>query len=213
MTIDYEKVLKNAGSKDTTAELVVKDTSNVKPLDFDITIVKSELGIEKVADIVKQAEGYVVETDAEAYKGVSMALSARKQGKDITKLRKELTEPALRFQKEAIKIEKEFTDQLSQVESDLFEKVEIYQEQRKATLKANGIIDESFENLKLELGSSTTKTYYEYKTIDENAVPRQYLRLDTKKIQEDIKDGIREIPGLDIYEVKKKTYRLNGRKK
>ena len=44
---------------------------------------------------------------------------------------------------------------------------------------------------------------WEFEIEDINKVPREYLTLDEKKVKDDLKMGIRNIPGLKIYE---KTY-------
>lgn len=214
--IDYDKVFEEMPTLEPKVNLEGQTlicTGAPKRVDFDVSVTKSEMGENKVREIVEKAEGFIVETDEEAQKGLSIALSARRRGKEISKLRKRLTEPALRFQKEAIKIEKEFTDQLDQVERDLFEKIEIYQEQRKASLATNNIIDDSFDKLKVDLGSSSVISYFEFKIENFDEIPKQYLKLDEKKLKEDIKNGIRNVPGVEIFEIKKKQYRLNGSKK
>lgn len=208
--IDYDKIIEESCNNVKSKLVPIK--VELEFVDFNVDIIKNELGTEKVSELVERAEGIIVETDADARNAVSTALSARKLGKEISKLRKEITEPALSFQKRAIAVEKEYISQLENVESGLFEKVEVYQTQRRESLEASGITDYSFENLKTDLGSCSTRSYFEFKIVDESLVPREYFKLDSVKLNEDIKNGIREIPGLEIQEIFKKQYRLSGKK-
>ncbi len=215
--IDYDEIFKKIGApaerKDIKPFNKLALATDKQITDFHIEIVQSKLGIDKVGEIIKQAEGFIVETDDEARKGLEIALSARKHSKEISKLRKEITRPATDFRKEAIKIEKDFTDKLSTVESELLEKIEIYQEQRKAAMEANDIIDVSFDTLNVDLGSSSVKSYFEFHIENFDEIPYEYLKLDEKKLNQAIKDGIRNVPGVKIVKIEKKQYRLNGRKK
>ena len=49
-------------------------------------------------------------------------------------------------------------------------------------------------------GSATTVKVYKFEVIDPQQVPREYLSVDEKKIRAAVKDGIRAIPGVNIYE-------------
>jgi len=215
--INYEAVFEEIDNKSKNNNEIT--IGNYKPITttlvvsenvFDIEVAKSRLGVDKVNELVQRASGFCIETDVEAEQGLSLALSTRKLKKDIEKNRKELTEPALKFQRTCIAIEKEYTEQLSDVESELLCLVEIYQEDRKLAMQESGIIDESFDNLKTEMGTSSIKSYFEYKIVDIEKIPKKYLKIDSKKVQEDVKNGIRNIEGLEIFEVKKHQFRLKS---
>jgi len=49
-------------------------------------------------------------------------------------------------------------------------------------------------------GSATTVKTWKFEVIDPQMVPREYLTVDEKKIRAAVKDGIRSIPGVNIYE-------------
>ena len=74
-------------------------------------------------------------------------------------------------------------------------------------------MDQKIDKLKDELGSLSTSSYYEYKVVDMKKVPLEYLKIDSAKVQQDLKDGVRNIDGLEIYEVKKSNLRLKGGRK
>lgn len=50
------------------------------------------------------------------------------------------------------------------------------------------------------LGTATTKTVWDFVIEDEAKIPREYLTVDTKKIRAVVKAGVREIPGVRIFE-------------
>lgn len=51
-----------------------------------------------------------------------------------------------------------------------------------------------------EAGMVYTQKRWAVKVIDESQVPREWLCIDQKKVNEAIKTGVREIPGLEIFE-------------
>lgn len=55
--------------------------------------------------------------------------------------------------------------------------------------------------------SSSLRKVWTYEITDENAVPRNYLMIDEKKVKQAIGAGVREIPGINIFQ----TEQLNLR--
>ena len=47
---------------------------------------------------------------------------------------------------------------------------------------------------------TTVRKNWDFKVITESKVPRVYLSLDTQKVRSAIRDGVRDIPGLEIYQ-------------
>ena len=221
-TVEAEGLTERASVKDCRAAPCIKGDMlipesgvivAVPPHQFDITAAKTKLGIEHVAAIVAQAEELpTIETDEDAHKGVSIALSARRLSKDIGTARRELTAPAVAFQKSLISLEKEYTEQLSDVESTLLSEVDEYQESRKKLLLEHNVIDPSADILDTAEGSSSVKSFYEFKIIDVKLIPAEFLKLDTTAINASIKKGIRNIPGIEIYKSQKRQYRLKSDK-
>jgi len=223
MTIDYEEFLKGfcvvvpehkEVKKNEEGLLIIEPKSYVNPTStFDAEFAKSQLGVDSVDELVEMATNFVVETDKEAQKGLSMALQARDLNKTIETTRKALVRPHIDFQKSLKTFADAFRMKLQEIEESLQKKVEDYQQKRKEDLKEHGIDDASFDTLSVEEGSSTTKTTWEFKLDDIEKVPMQYLQLNEKLVKEAIKLGHREIPGIEIFEVKKKRYKLKGAKK
>lgn len=49
-------------------------------------------------------------------------------------------------------------------------------------------------------GSATRRKTWTFEVVNAAAVPREYLAVDDKKIRQAVKDGAREIPGVNIFE-------------
>ena len=56
-------------------------------------------------------------------------------------------------------------------------------------------------------GTAHTRKVWEFKITDPAMVPAQYLVVDEKLIRADVAAGVREIPGVEIYQTEKMTYR------
>jgi len=62
------------------------------------------------------------------------------------------------------------------------------------------VIKSAPKTMQATLGSATMKTAWDFQVVDENLVPREYLVVDEKKIRAVVKAGIRNIPGVRIYQ-------------
>lgn len=222
MSVDYEAVLaKIDNEKCEKCEVVQyelpldKEDVIVRPVkfdlvntpQFDISVIKSKLGVSEVQDVVAQCDDFVVDTDEKAIKGVTLAMKARKVSSDITKARRRLTEPALLFQRNLIKVEKEYIGKLKDVEKELITKVEAYQDKRREALEELNIVDDSIDNISVDEASSHVVSEWTYTIEDTNEIPIEYMSPNTRAINESIKNGVREIPGLRIYHKQKRRYR------
>ena len=49
-------------------------------------------------------------------------------------------------------------------------------------------------------GTSSARTVWKWKLTDKDQVPREYLTVDRVLINEAVRNGLREIPGIEIYE-------------
>jgi hypothetical protein len=54
--------------------------------------------------------------------------------------------------------------------------------------------------VRTESGSASTRMVWKWKVSNDNAIPRDYLMVDGKAIDAAIKAGLREIPGISIFE-------------
>jgi len=55
-------------------------------------------------------------------------------------------------------------------------------------------------SVQTDYGKTFTKKVWTFEVQDESQVPREYLVVDQKKIRQAVKDGVREIPGVSIYQ-------------
>jgi len=54
--------------------------------------------------------------------------------------------------------------------------------------------------VRTEAGSATQRKVWKHEITDEAQVPREYLMIDEAKVRQAVKQGIREIPGVRIFE-------------
>ena len=68
--------------------------------------------------------------------------------------------------------------------------------------KVNAVIDNSEIKIDNTLGNSATsfRKYITFKIVDIQKVPAEFLSVDTKAVNTAIRNGVREIPGLEIFE-------------
>lgn len=57
------------------------------------------------------------------------------------------------------------------------------------------------------MGSATSKTVWDFDIIDEDQIPRAYLVVDQAKIRAVVKAGVREIPGVKIFQTEQLAVR------
>lgn len=56
------------------------------------------------------------------------------------------------------------------------------------------------KTIQASMGSATTRTTWDFQIVDESLIPREYMVVDEKKIRAVVKAGIRNIPGVNIYQ-------------
>jgi hypothetical protein len=61
--------------------------------------------------------------------------------------------------------------------------------------------------VRTESGSASSRKVWTFEVVDMAKVPRTHLTLDEKQVRADIDAGIREIPGIKIFEKEKNVYR------
>lgn len=62
------------------------------------------------------------------------------------------------------------------------------------------VVQSAPKTIRATLGSASTKTVWDFKITDESLIPREYLVVDEKKIRAVVKAGIRNIPGVAIFQ-------------
>jgi hypothetical protein len=164
--------------------------------------------------MVKEATGTQVQSEREAERILSYAGDARRLFKKIEAVRKELTEPARKLVASVNDKAKLFTDKLKEVETILIQKVEEW----KCSLRLKAVEEEAErEELEEVLGcnsvlapasppatlrgkgvTSYEKTEWTFEVTDVRLIPREYLMVDQAKIHSQIKNGVRQIPGIKM---------------
>lgn len=67
---------------------------------------------------------------------------------------------------------------------------------------------ERFDSLEVSEGKMTIKKYWDYEIMDSEEIPRAFLSVNDEAIEMSIKNGIRNIPGIRVFENEKITYRM-----
>jgi len=169
-----------------------------------------------INDMVGFANQLVVNNETAYRKITSLYRQAREWKKSIDGKRKELTEP-LRKQTNAINDKaKELSDPLDAVIALANKKASGYQlmledikRKEDEKIRAEASLFDAEDEIyippmeKIMRGDgamAVTKMEKRFKVLDLAKVPLKYLAIDTKAVEQDIKLGINEISGLEIYE-------------
>jgi exonuclease VII large subunit len=158
--------------------------------------------------LISRASEHEVVNEESASQALSMSLQARKIRKQLDETRLSIVRPHLDFQKAVNKIVKEYESKLEQIENNLKNKLDEYLKQASSTNNSSFII-KSREML-VEDGKLTKVKKWVWELEDEQSIPREYLTLDEKKIDEAVKQGIRNIPGIKVFEKEEITMRVKN---
>jgi hypothetical protein len=169
-----------------------------------------------IKDMLGFATSLVVDNEPSYKKMTSLYSQARSWKKTVDEKRKAMTEP-LRKQTAAINDKaKELTDPLDAVIDLANAKSTSYQrlledqrrQEEERLRKAADLFDAADEVyvpalekvLRGDGASAVTKVEKRFRVLDVTKVPAKYLVVDEKKLIQDIKLGINEICGIEIYE-------------
>jgi ethanolamine utilization protein EutA (predicted chaperonin) len=169
-----------------------------------------------IADMLSFATSLVVDNEPAYKKMTSLYSQARAWKKCVEEKRKAMTEP-LRKQTASINDKaKELTDPLDGVISLANAKATSYQrllEQKRledeAKLRAAADLFDAADEVYVPAlekvirgdgASAVTKVEKRFRLVDISKVPAKYLMIDEKKLIQDIKLGLNQIEGIDIYE-------------
>lgn len=158
--------------------------------------------------LISRASEHEVVNEESASQALSMSLQARKIRKQLDETRLSIVRPHLDFQKAVNKIVKEYESKLEHIENNLKNKLDEYLKQASSTNNSS-FISKSREML-VEDGKLTKVKKWVWELEDEQSIPREYLTLDEKKIDEAVKQGIRNIPGIKVFEKEQITMRVKN---
>ncbi len=135
---------------------------------------------------------------------LSMAMQTRKLGNQLEKTRKELIKPHFDYQKDVNKLVKSFQEKLGQIESKMHMQISLWMDSQASNPFT--VIDE----LQVDDGSISRKSVWEYSIDYPDLVPHVYLRVDEKLIEEAIKNGVRNIKGVTIFQTTQTSMRVKN---
>lgn len=195
--LDFEAVVMNM-----TVEPVENTQRDLTPQEFQRQLTsKMDLG---QMNAIAQAL-YVSDEDS-AKTALSMSLQARKLRQQLDESRKEIVKPHFDYQKAINKIVKDMEGKLEQIEEGLRQKIVGWNENRKEL---------PFENLtdleiKVEDGQMYTQKKWDFDIDQSELIPVEYMSIDEKKIKEAIANGVRNIPGVQIFEKEELVMRVKN---
>ena len=149
-------------------------------------------------------QDYEVTCEDSAKQALSYSLQARKLKSRIEESRKEIVRPHIDFQKAVMKFAKDFNEKLDTIETSLHVKIHDWMKAQKDNPFAT--VDE----LKVEDGTITCKTNWDFEVQDETLIPREYLQVDAGAIEKAIKFGTRKIPGVKIFSYETTSLRVKN---
>ena len=124
--------------------------------------------------------------------------------KAITEKKEELLKPLKDFQKNVYNHTAFLIEKMEYLEESLTKKIEKWIE-----IQNENPFDH-IEKIETEDGTMIYKYDFNFEIKDINQVPFQFLKIDEKAVESAIKGGIRNIPGLSIFETKKATFRVKN---
>jgi hypothetical protein len=182
-----------------------------------------ELIENSIKPIIKQADILVVETEDD----VDTASQFLRKIKDaeiiLEDKRKEFTAPLNTSLKAINSTFKEMKEPLILARDSIQVKILSWrkEEQRKKDEEAKRLAEivskekeegnlEEIEPVKLEpekiktnIGNTQVRKYWNFKVFNVEDIPREYLQLNETKVRTAIRNGVREIPGLEIFQEEK----------
>ena len=158
--------------------------------------------------LISRASDHEVVNEESASQALSMSLQARKIRKQLDETRLSIVRPHLDFQRAVNKIVKEYEAILEKIENNLTHKLDEYLQKSASTNNASFLVQS--KEMCVEDGKLTKVKKWVWELGDENAVPREYLSLNEKKIDEAIKQGVRNIPGIKVFEKEEITMRVKN---
>lgn len=158
--------------------------------------------------LISRASDHVIENEESASQALSMSLQARKIRKQLDETRLSIVRPHLDFQKAVNKIVKEYEAKLEEIENNLKSKLDEYLQKSAST--NNALFIAKSKEMFVEDGKLTKVKKWVWDLENELLVPRDYLSLDNKKVDEAVKQGVRNIPGIKILEKEEISMRIKN---
>lgn len=159
-------------------------------------------------DVIDRMEyleaGFKIENEIDAKEALSMALQSRKIEKTLETSRVEITKPHLDFQRAINKLVKDLQKKLDQMENNLQHKIVDW------VMKQNSNPFTRVDEIEVEDGTFFWTKKWDFRMIDEDKLTREYLIPNEAAIKEAIKNGVRNIPGIEIFDYKHAQMRIKN---
>lgn len=143
----------------------------------------------------------------QARKEAAAREAARIQQAKIDAEQKAIREEAERKAKEAAEALKKETDEATRAALQKTIDDETAAAEAPAPIVVAPEIPEAQTTVRTEAGSSFQKRPWKHRIVDESLIPRKYLVVNETLIRKDIAAGIREIPGVEIFQETQISYR------
>lgn len=157
--------------------------------------------LQKLTDI---AESIVISDMASAENALSCALQSRKLGQTLENSRKEMLKPHLDYQRFVTKLVKDFNEKLDQIENKM--QGELAQWMEKQAESPFTMLEE----IKVSDGTISRKNVFLFEIECAENVPSEFLQVDMKAVSEAVKNGVRNIPGVKIFEAVQTSMRIKN---
>lgn len=166
--------------------------------------------------MIQQAESIQVTTTEQEEQAYSTLTQVKQAIKTIEDKRKEITKPLNASLKATNSMFKKLSEPFINADRVIRDKVmdfrqlqeekaqkELERRQKiQAAHEAKGHETHEITQPKVEVGKTTVTTKrWTFEVVDEKKVPREYLVVDSAAINKAIRNGVREIDGLDIFQV------------
>ena len=184
-------------------DLVAKINATVKPFDDDLKGIETNLKSKishyqrEQAELARRIAEKKAREEAEARRKELEAERAaerkrqEKERQEAQQRQRELEEKAKAENVEPVKVE------IPDVDPELSKPVEVTPE----------IINVPTGPTRTAEGTGSVAKRWKHRVVDADQVPREYLMVDEKKIAAAVKDGIRSIAGVEIYEDQEVRFR------
>ena len=170
--------------------------------------------------VVRKAEALTIKLSADETAAYDILKAIKERVGFIEKKRKEITQPLNASLKAANALFKELSSPLKEADSIIRDKILAFRRRREeqAAKKQERLeakaeeaeeegdeeraeeLTEKAESVTPKVGESVVAKRWTYKVVNITQVPRQYLILDSPTIREAIRAGVRDIPGIEIYQ-------------
>lgn len=172
-------------------------------------------------EIVEIADSLVVSAKAEENDAYDILKRIKTLSEEIESRRTSITKPLNASLRAANALFKPLSSPLKTAKDIIKGKIVDFQDEQEekaakqqairdkveATRQAKGVEYEEAEPVTPDVGESTITKRWAYDVKDLSKVPREYLALNTSVIWTAIRNGVRDIPGLKIYQEKNVSVR------